>query len=242
MNHHIPSDYQRGLIYTVHPRVLAPLVPGEEYRILASTKIRLPKDAQLPSFEPLYRRARLLARRRAEELTCQDASNAPRIWIVSHGWFRMDLPDAALAGAVVVIGAACGRALPPGREEPTREALCSPYTSEMARLRDVEWDEFFNDFDMRSSVDEASQLTVSYGEYVFAREGLDVDALMARALRRAQWYFGLTEPNVDMTLARQEWACTDTGKTAKPFLAHVTMYFDTAEFGFCEEVAVGCSP
>jgi len=88
------------------------------------------------------------------------------------------------------------------------------------------WDEFYNDFDMRTSVDEASLLTVSYGEYVSGCDGLDVDALMARALRRAQWYFGLTEPNVVMTLSRQEWACLDTGKSAKPFLAHVTMYFD----------------
>jgi hypothetical protein len=239
MNQLIPPDFQRGLIYTVHPRILAPLVHGDEHRILASTKIRLPKGAQLPSFEPLYRRARLLARRRAEELTCQDASDAPRIWIASHGWFRMDLPDAALAGAVLVVGAACGtvspgewspgEVSPPGREAPTREALCSPYTSEMAGLRDAEWDEFYNDFDMRTSVDEASQLTVSYGEYVSARDGLDVDALMARALRRAQWYFDLTEPNVVTTLSRQEWACLDTGKTAKPFLAHVTMSFDAPE-------------
>jgi hypothetical protein len=235
MNQPIPPEFQRALIYTVHPRILAPLVPGEEYRILASTRILLARNAQLPSYGPLYRRARLLAHRRAEELTCQDASNAPRISLESHGWFRMDIPDAALAGAVVVMAAACGAASPvvspgevspPGREEPTSEALCSPYTSELAGLRDVEWDEFYNDFDMRTTVDEASRPTVSYGEYVFAREGIDVDALMARALRRAQWYFGLTEPNVDLTLARQEWACTDTGKTAKPFLAHVTMYFD----------------
>jgi hypothetical protein len=225
----IPADFQRGLIYTVDPRILAPIVPGEEYRILTSTKIRIPKDAELPSYEPLYRRARLLARRRAEELTCQDASDAPRIWIASHGWFRMGIPDAALAGAVVVLGAACGEAWPPGREEPTGEALCSPYTSELAGLRAIEWDEFYNDFDMRTSVDDASQLTVSYGEYVSARDGLDIDALMARALRRAQWYFDLTEPNVVMTLSRQEWACLDTGKTAKPFLAHVTMSFDARE-------------
>jgi hypothetical protein len=33
------------------------------------------------------------------------------------------------------------------------------------------WDEFYNDFDMRSSADEASVLTVSCGEYVFAPEG-----------------------------------------------------------------------
>ena len=224
MNQLIPPDLQRGLIYTVHPRILAALAPGEAYRIVASTRIRLARQAELPSYEPLYRRARLLARRRADELTCQDASRA-RIWIASHGWFRMDIPDAALAGAVVVLGAACGTTSPPGRDEPSGEALCSPHIAEMAGVRDAEWDEFYNDFDMRTSVDEASQLTVSYGEYVSARDGVDVDALMARALRRAQWYFDLTEPNVVMTLRRQEWACLDTGKAAKPFLAHVTMYF-----------------
>jgi len=203
MNLPVPPDFQRGLIYTVHPRILAPLVPGDEYHILVSTKIRIPAHAQLPSYEPLYRRARLLARRRAEELTCENGSGPPHTWIASHGWFRIDVTDAGLAGAVVVLGAACG-ASPPGRDEPTAEALCSPYPSEMTGLRDVEWDEFYNDFDMRTSVDEASRLTVSYGEYLVAREGLDVDALMARALRRAQWYFDLTEPNVDMTLVRQE--------------------------------------
>jgi hypothetical protein len=138
----------------------------------------------------------------------------------------MDIADAALAGAVVVLGAACGATSPSGREEPAEAALCSPHTSEMAGLRDANWDEFYNDFDMRTSVDEASQLTVSYGEYVFAREGIDRDALMACGLRRARWYFGLTAPDIDMTLVRQEWACVDTGKSAKPFLAHVTMYFD----------------
>jgi hypothetical protein len=53
------------LIYTVHPRILAPLVSGEEYRILVSTRVLIPQHRQLPSYEPLYRRARLLARRRA---------------------------------------------------------------------------------------------------------------------------------------------------------------------------------
>jgi hypothetical protein len=218
MNASIPEDFRRGLIYTVHPRILTPLVTGEDYRILVSTRIRILKHAQLPSFEPLYRRARLLARRRAAELTCQDGSTFPHTWIASHGWFRMDIADAALAGAVVVLGAAW--------EEPAEAALCSPHTSEMAGLRDANWDEFYNDFDMRTSVDEASQLTVSYGEYVFAREGIDRDALMACGLRRARWYFGLTAPDIDMMLVRQEWACVDTGKSAKPFLAHVTMYFD----------------
>jgi hypothetical protein len=49
---------------------------------------------------------------------------------------------------------------------------------------------------------------------------------VARPLRRAEWYFDLTEPDGDLTLSRREWACLDTGKTAKRFRAHVTMYFD----------------
>ena len=124
----VPPDVQRGLIYTVHPRILAPLIRGNEYRILASTRIRL-QHAHLPSYEPLYRRARLIARRRAEELTCQDASGHPH----------------------------------------TRTA---------------------------------------------------------RALQRARSYIDLTEPGVDMTLVHEEWACLETGKTARPLLAHVTLSFD----------------
>lgn len=226
----VPPDFQRGLIYTVHPRILAALVPGEEYRILVSTRIRLAAHAPLPSYEPLYRRARLIARRRAEELTCQGVSGRPHTWIASHGWFRMNLSDsAALAGAVVLLGAACGGAAPPGKEEPAADTLCSPNTSEMPDVwstRDGTWDEFYNDFDMRRSVDEPAVLTVSYGEYVTACEGIDVDALTARALHRAKSYVDLTEPGVDMTFVRREWACTETGKTARPLLAHVTLFFD----------------
>ena len=225
----VPPDFQRGLIYTVHPRILAPLVPGEQYRILVSTRIRLPHHAPLPSFEPLYRRARLIARRRADELTCQDETGRPRMWIASHGWFRMDISDSALAGAVVVVDVTCDVA-PPGKDEPAADALCSPYTSEIAdvrtTVREGAWDEFYNDFDMRHSVDEPSVLTVSYGEYVSACKQIDVDALTARALHRARSYFDLTEPGVDMTLVHQEWACLETGKIARPLLAHVTLNFD----------------
>ena len=48
MNQLIPPDFQRGLIDTIHPHILAPLVHGEAYRILVSTRIRLTKDVQLP--------------------------------------------------------------------------------------------------------------------------------------------------------------------------------------------------
>lgn len=229
MNDLIPPDFRRGLIYTVHPRILAPLVAGKEYRILVSTRVLIPQHGQLPSYEPLYRRARRLARRRAQELTCQDASSRLHTWIASHAWFRMEISSGALAGAVLVLGAMCGASSPPpGREEPGAEALCSPHASELADgrgLRDGTWDEFYNDFDMRQSVDDESVFTVSYGEYVFARDSIDVGALKSRASQRARAYFDLTEPNVEMALVGQEWACLDTGKASRPLLAHVTMEF-----------------
>jgi hypothetical protein len=116
---HVSPDFQRGLIYTVHPRILAPLVKGEEYRVLVSTTILTgPEIQQASPYEVLYRRARMIADRRADELRCGDASSPPHTWIVSHGWFRMDLPAGVLVGAVVLRGAVCGVTPPQGREEP----------------------------------------------------------------------------------------------------------------------------
>jgi hypothetical protein len=109
----IPAHFQRGLICTVHPRILAPLVPGEEYRAAAP---------------------------------------------------------------------------PPGKEEP-------PADIADRSLGEARANELFN-------------------------------ALTARALHRARSYFDLTEPGVDMTIVRREWACLQTGKTARPLLAHVTLNFD----------------
>ena len=227
----VPRDFQRGLIYTVHPRILAPLVAGEQYRILASTRILLQRDQQLPSYEPLYRRARLLASRRARELSCESASDPPGTWVLSHGWFRMDISVGAIAGAAVMLGVCCGTMVPRGRDEPSSDALTLPYTPDMVAesgLRDGTWDEFYNDFDMRSPEEHASSdVTVSYGEYVFSRNAIDVDALISRAERRARSYFGLVDPAGDITLISREWTCLDTGKASRPLLAHVMMQFSS---------------
>ena len=63
------DEFQHGLISTVHPRLLAPLLPRRDYRITASTRQKA-GDA-IASFAPLYRRATSLVRARAEELTCE---------------------------------------------------------------------------------------------------------------------------------------------------------------------------
>ena len=46
----LPGEYQRGVIYTVDPRILAPLTPGEEYRVVASTRFLIAEDAAFTKF------------------------------------------------------------------------------------------------------------------------------------------------------------------------------------------------
>jgi hypothetical protein len=230
----IPDEFQRGVIYTVDPRILAPLTPGEEYRIVASTRFLVPKDAAFTDFELLYRRARGLLERRRSELTCASHEASVHAWIVSHGWFRMDIGKSCLAGAVVTLGARCASAdadLPHGQDEPTGEALRSPYVAQLGGAGGTDalrYDEFYNDFDMRADRSQASALTVSYGEYVRSREDVDVSAVGARAEDRARFYLDVVgTAGEQLRIARCDWNCLDTGKAAKPFLAHVDLVFSS---------------
>ena len=118
---------------------------------MSARSLSTQENQQECSDEALYHRARVMAGRRADELSRGDASSRPHTWIVSHGWFRMDLSAGTLVGAAVLLGAVCGVPPPQGQEEPTAEALSSPYTPDMHGLGSVTWDEFYNDFDMRSS-------------------------------------------------------------------------------------------
>jgi hypothetical protein len=68
----IPDGLQRGLVYTVDSRVLAPLTAGAEYRIVASAHFLIEKDAVFTDYESLYRRARCLVERRREALRADD--------------------------------------------------------------------------------------------------------------------------------------------------------------------------
>ena len=223
------AEFERGIIYTVDPRVLAPLQSGEEYRVVASTRFRISKDEIFVTYEPLYRRARRLIERRRAELTCDGSDAQPHTWIVAHGWFRMETPRFVLVGAVVTLGAACGGSAQTsiGQEEPTAEALTTPYVAQLAAAGGAgkPWfDEFYNDFDMRLDQHDSSAVTVSYGEYVPSRDGLDVEALIRRAEHRARFYVEAVEgANAPFRIIRSDWTCLDTGKTAKPLLANVNL-------------------
>jgi len=229
------NEFERGLIYTVDPRVLAPLVSGDEYRILASTRFRRPKDETFTGYETLYRRARGLVERRKTELTCASQDAELHTWIVSHGWFRMEISDSALVGAVVTLGIRCAPAetqRPIGQETPTPEALTSPYVEQLggqgSQAGTFQFDEFYNDFDMRLDRTSTALLTVSYGEYVPSPDEMDVDSAIARAKHRADMYIELVKDEGEhLAIAQCEWRCLDTGKAAKPYLTHVNLVFNS---------------
>ena len=227
----IPEDFQRGMVYTVDPRVLAPLVSGEQYRIVASTRFLVPKDEAFTGYELLYRRARRLVDRRRAELTCAGLEGRIHAWLLSHGWFRMEISQGALVGAVVTLGAACISPTadgPQGEPDPTAEALQSPFVAQLGAAGVTSYDEFYNDFDMRKDRARSSVLTVSYGEYVPFRDGVDFDSIIARAESRARMYLDVVKDETEqLALAQRTWNCIDTGKAAKPFLAHVDLQFAT---------------
>jgi hypothetical protein len=228
----IPEEFQRGLIYTVDPRVLDPLTTGAEYRIVASTRFLIAKDAAFTDYESLYRRARCLVDRRREELISDGPESRVHVWIVSHGWFRMDIGRGALVGAVVTLGATSAAEtadVPRGQDEPTPDALQSPHVAQLSAAGGAGkpwYDEFYNDFDMRSDRTQPSKLTVSYGEYVPSPADVDVDGVVARAEARARSYLEVVGAADELLrIARRDWNCLETGKAAKPFLAHVDLLF-----------------
>jgi hypothetical protein len=228
----IPDEFQRGLIYTVDPRILVPLASGEEYRIVASTRFLIGPNETFTAFESLYRRARRLIERRRQELTSASPESHVHTWIASHGWFRMEIGKGALVGAVVTLGAACAPPaadVPRGQDEPTHDALQSPYVAQLggAGGPDKAWyDEFYNDFDMRQDRSQASVLTVSYGEYVPSPDDVDVDGVIARAEDRARSYLEVVgAADEQLRIAKRDWNCLETGKSAKPFLAYVDLLF-----------------
>jgi hypothetical protein len=225
------DEFQRGLIYTVHPRLLAPLQPGRDYRITASTRRKI-GDA-IGSFAPLYGRVTSLVRARAEELTC-DPPHAFHTWIASHAWFRMELPRFAMAGAVVTLGVTCGpgdNGPASGKREPTVDELARPSIAQL-RPDDYEppsqgWDELYNEFDMRDEPSpDGSIVTFSYGEYVNACERIDYRDYVGRAEQRARRCYepsarGSSSP---LTAVRRDWTCIATSKASNVCLVHVNIY------------------
>jgi len=141
----------------------------------------------------------------------------------------MEAGIGALVGAVVTLGVACVSLTadgPQGESDPTAEALRSPFVAQLSAGRAMSYDEFYNDFDMRRDRTRPSVLTVSYGEYVPTRDNVDFDSLVARAEHRTRVYLDVvSDAGEQLRMSQREWNCIDTGKVAKPFLAHVDLQF-----------------
>lgn len=212
-------EFQRGVVYTVHPRMFA-LQPGEDYRILACTRRKRPPGEPLLSYELFYRRVQSLLRDRVEEFR-RDTASPLDVWTTAHGWFDLDIPGGVLGGAVIAqaLRVADGEA-PRGQDEPSAEQLRRPFGEQLAAAdhRDaLRWDEFYNEFDMQPA--DRSIVTLSYGEYVTACEGLDFEPIVRRAEQRATFLYG------DCRVIRRAWQCLETGKPSRPLMAHVDVYF-----------------
>lgn len=230
----LPSDFvefQRGIICSVHPRILAPLVPGQTYTILVSSRIRVAAGERVTSYAPWYRRARSLVRARSAELRCA-AGGALETRIVSHGWFGMEITGGSLVGAAVTAAVACpidGQEWPAAVRDPSDEELRLANVAQLAAVTDrgdwARWDEFVNEFRLGS--DTGPIETFSYGEYVPRCEGLDFAPIVERAERRARRHFESLEQTAEGTfrILRRDWTCLETGKHERPWLAHVNVYF-----------------
>ena len=214
-------EFQRGVIYTVHPRMFAALEPGEEYRVLATTRRKRPDGEPLDSYEPFYRRVRSLLDRRVNEL--QRQTSAPlHTWIAAHGWFDLKIPGGVMGGAAVALGirVANGDA-PRSQDEPSAELLRTPFVEQLAEAdqRDSwRWDEFYNEFDMQPA--DRSICNLSYGEYISTYDGLDFEPIVRRAEQRARFI-----ADRSLSIVRRTWQCLETGKASRPLMAHVDIYF-----------------
>lgn len=223
-------EFQRGVIYSVHPRLLAPLVPGETYTILASSRIKVAARERVASYAPYYGRARSMIRARVAELRCA-TGDAPELRIVSHAWFGMEITGGSLVGAAVRAAVVCpviGQDLPAGVPDPTGEELRAACVSQLPALTNrgdwARWDEFVNEFRLGPI---GPIETVSYGEYIPHRDGIDFAPIVQRAEHRARRHFeSLEDTSVEtFTIIRRDWTCLETGKSAHPWLAHVNIYF-----------------
>jgi hypothetical protein len=63
-------------------------------------------------------------------------------------------------------------------------------------------------------------------EYVASPADVVMDAVVARAEGRARFYLEVAgAADEQLRIVRRDWNCLETGKSAKPFLAHVDLLF-----------------
>jgi hypothetical protein len=218
------KEWQWGVIYTVRPQLLSPLVRGREYRIAASTRRRVAQDEEFTGYKELYRHAARMASTRLADLSCADEGEPLHSWVVSQGWLCFgEAQRTAVAGvALGVIFPNDGEPKPLGASPPDSADLMSagglPGVSDPRLL-----DEIYNEFDVRELPCAHSDVFLfSYGEYVPDHRGLSFDPFIERAEELAKAHRDrLRGPGSGpLRIVRREWMWA-----TNPDVAVVHVYF-----------------
>lgn len=217
------AEWQWGVTYTVRPELLAPLVPGRQYRINANVRRRVTQGQEFTAYAELYRRASSIISARAAEF-------APTVhkWVMMHAWGQFR----EFVFAVITLGVICpqeGNSLPHGQNAPLPEELTAPggairdmLVSDDASPRRLH--EIYSDFDYRDAAKEKSDIAIfSYGEYVPSSKDLDFAPFVERAEHRARLHRDLLYPQSagnPLTIVRRDWLCA-----TNPDIAVVHIFF-----------------
>jgi hypothetical protein len=80
-------------------------------------------------------------------------------------------------------------------------------------------DEIYVDFDMSDPAGPSNDITLSYGEYVAACQGVHFEPFVERAEGRAR--FHCSQP---FRIFRREWSCLSTNKQKDPHIVVVHLW------------------
>jgi hypothetical protein len=219
--------WQRGVVYTVRPDLLAALQAGREYRLNVTMRRPVHGGHEFTGYGDLYRRVTDVADARIAGLARRAAGRPLQTWILAHAWWRQDLGAQSFvsASATRSIVLDDGRAAAfHGQETPsaaalqmpggqTRESFAASHVDDAGQRR---LDEIFTEFDTDDASGAPRDLTISYGEYTGSPD-VAFDDYLSRAERLATFYCDSLHPPAAVhpppPIVMREWTCLETGRT-----------------------------
>lgn len=223
-------EWRRGLTYTVRPTILHPLRRGHHYRINATVRRNIAKGETF-TYDDVYRRATAITDARIVELRSGGEEVPLHTWILAQAWFCHELGTQTLVSASITKGLiypADDTPQPRGEDIPSATHLTAPSGGVPAAFADRHrnapeeapyLDEIYVDFDMSDPAGPSNDITLSYGEYVAACQGVHFEPFVERAEGRAR--FHCSQP---FRIFRREWSCLSTNKQKDPHIVVVHLW------------------
>jgi hypothetical protein len=222
--------WRRGVTYTVRPEMLSPLLCGQEYRINATVRRKIPKDEEFRAYGDLYQRCVGILRARSAKLRSSDEGEPLHTWVQWHAWWCGTVSD-KYPGAgdhkVACSSVTNGLAYPkkgdpkhPGQNPPEPTQLVKPggAMAELLSSQNVpapRFDEAYMDFDFNDLSSASTDTTLSYGEYINSTRRINFKPFVQRAQ-------SLANVSRCLKIVRREWFCIAESK-----LVVVMVYFRT---------------